>query len=160
MDLNLTPFVWVHTIISLVAIIAGFPVIRDLLQSRADDPWTTTFLVTALATNITGFFLPATQFLPSHAVGILSTILLILAVLARYTFHYAGAWRWIYAAGVTLGQYFLLFVLVAQAFLKVHALQALAPTQSEPPFAIAQGVLLIIFLILLVQAIRHFRPLR
>ncbi|HEV2570874.1 hypothetical protein [Methylocella sp. CPCC 101449] len=158
MDLNFTLSVWIHTILSLVAIVAGFPVVRDLLHSRADGPWTMTFLVTALATNITGFFLPASQFLPSHAVGILSTILLIVAILARYAFDFSGVWRWVYVIGMTLGQYFLLFVLVAQLFLKVHALKALAPTQSEPPFAIAQIALLIIFIALLIQAIRRFHP--
>lgn len=158
MDLNLAPSVWFHTVISLVAIIAGFPVVRDLLRSRADGTWTAIFLVTALVTNITGFFLPATQLLPSHIVGIISTLLLIAAILGRYVFQYAGPWRWIYAVGMTLGQYFLLFVLIAQLFLKVRALQALAPTQSEPPFAIAQGILLLIFIYVIVQAARHFHP--
>ncbi|MDB5531816.1 MAG: hypothetical protein JWO28_131 [Hyphomicrobiales bacterium] len=158
MTLDLTAFGWFHSIISLVAIIAGIVVVKDLLASKADGPWSLLYFVTAVATSVTGFGFPFTQFLPSHGVGVLSLIILIAAILARYVFHYAGPWRWIYAVGVTLGEYFLVFVLIAQAFSKVNALHALAPTQSEPPFAVAQLILLAIFVVLTIAAVRKFRP--
>lgn len=158
MTLDLTAFGWFHSIISLVAIAAGIVVVRDLMASKADGPWSLLYFLTAIATSVTGFGFPFTAFLPSHGVGILSLIILIAAVLARYVFNYAGPWRWIYAAGVTLGEYFLVFVLIAQAFAKVNTLRALAPTQSEPPFAIAQLILLAIFVVLTIMAVRRFRP--
>jgi uncharacterized phage infection (PIP) family protein YhgE len=158
MTLDLTAFGWFHSIISLVAIVAGIVVVKDLLASKADGPWSLLYFITAIATSVTGFGFPFIKFMPSHGVGILSLILLIAAVLARYVFNYAGFWRWIYAVGVTLGEYFLVFVLIAQAFMKVNALRALAPTQSEPPFAIAQLILLAIFVILTIAAVRKFRP--
>jgi len=158
MTLDLTAFGWFHSIISLVAIVAGIVVVRDLLASKADGPWSLLYFITAIATSVTGFGFPFTKFLPSHGVGILSLIILFAAVLGRYVFNYAGAWRWIYAVGVTLGEFFLIFVLIAQAFAKVNALHALAPTQSEPPFAIAQGILLVIFVVLTIMAVRRFRP--
>jgi hypothetical protein len=163
MTLDLTAFGWFHSIISLVAIVAGIVVVRDLLASKADGPkpdgsWSLLYFVTAIATSVTGFGFPFVKFLPSHGVAILSLILLIAAVLARYVFNYAGPWRWIYAVGVTLGEYFLVFVLIAQAFMKVNALHALAPTQTEPPFAIAQLILLAIFVVLTISAVRKFRP--
>jgi hypothetical protein len=158
MTLDLTAFGWFHSIISLVAIVAGIVVVRDLLASKADGPWSLLYFITAIATSVTGFGFPFTKFLPSHGVGILSLILLFAAVLARYVFNYAGSWRWIYAVGVTLGEYFLVFVLIAQAFMKVNALHTLAPTQTEPPFAIAQLILLAIFVVLTIAAVRKFRP--
>jgi hypothetical protein len=158
MTLDLTAFGWFHSIISLVAIVAGIVVVKDLLASKADGSWSLLYFVTAIATSVTAFGFPFTKFLPSHGVAILSLVLLIAAVLARYVFNYAGAWRWIYAVGVTLGEYFLVFVLIAQAFAKVNALHALAPTQSEPPFAIAQLILLAIFVVLTIAAVRKFRP--
>jgi hypothetical protein len=158
MTLDLTAFGWFHSIISLLAIVAGIVVVKDLLASKADKSWSLLYFITAIATSVTGFGFPFTKFLPSHGVGILSLILLFAAVLARYVFNYAGSWRWIYAVGVTLGEYFLVFVLIAQAFMKVNALHTLAPTQTEPPFAIAQLILLAIFVVLTIAAVRKFRP--
>ena len=89
-------------------------------------------------------------------VGIISLVLLVAVIVAYYVFHLAGAWRWIYAVGQVLTLYFLVFVLVAQFFKKVPALTALAPTLSEPPFAIAQTVVLVIFAWLTYSAARTF----
>jgi hypothetical protein len=49
-------------------------------------------------------------------------------------------------------------VLVAQGFMKVPALHELAPTGSEPPFAIVQGIVLLIFIALGIWAAIKFRP--
>jgi hypothetical protein len=132
---------WFHTILSLLAIIAGFVVVRD----------------TAALTSVTGFGFTA-PFGPSHVVGIVSLVLLAGSTLALHVFHLAGPWRWMYAIPQTPAQFLLLFVLVAQGFKKVSALAAIAPTQSEPPFAAAEGVVLAIFLALAVAAAAHFRP--
>ena len=148
---------WFHTALSIVALIAGVVVMKDLLQSRAPGGWTQLFLITAIATSVTGFFFPFTSFGPSHWVGVLSLIVLALALAASRGFHYGGPWRRIYAASLVVTQYFLVFVLIAQLFMKVPALHALAPTLGEPPFAIAQTIALVAFAALTIAAARAFR---
>jgi hypothetical protein len=150
-------FTWFHTILSLLAIIAGFVVVGDLFASRTARVWTGFFIATAALTSATGFGFTA-PFGPSHVVGIFSLVLLAGSTLALYVFHLAGPWRWIYAITQTLAQFLLLFVLVAQGFKKVPALAAIAPTQSEPPFAAVEGVVFAIFLALAVAAAVRFRP--
>src|SRR5262245_49581127 len=124
-----TAFTWFHTILSLVAIVAGFVVVPDLLASRTLPAWTGIYIATAVLTSVTGFGFTA-PFGPAHVVGIISLVLLAGAIIALYGFHLAGPWRWIYAVAQTLAQYFLVFVLVAQIFRKVPALHALAPTEA------------------------------
>jgi hypothetical protein len=150
-------FTWFHTILSLLAIIAGFVVVRDLFASRTPPVWTGFYIATAALTSATGFGFTA-PFGPSHVVGIISLALLAGSTLALYVFHLAGPWRWMYAITQTLAQFLLVFVLVAQVFKKVPVLAAIAPTQSEPPFAAAEGVVLAIFLALAVAAAMRFRP--
>jgi len=152
-----TAFTWLHTILSLIAIMTGFVVVRDLFASRVSPAWTGIYIATAVLTSATGFGFTA-PFGPSHVVGIISLALLAGSMLALYAFHLAGPWRWIYAVTQTLAQFYLLFVLVAQAFKKVPALATLAPTQSEPPFAASEGVVLAIFLALAIGAAMRFRP--
>lgn len=158
MFLGLSTFTWVHTLLSLVGIASGLVVVKGLLSSRRLDGWTALFLASAVATSVSGFFLPADRFLPSHGVGVISLVVLVIAILARYGLHLAGAWRLIYAVGAVLALYFLVFVGVAQLFAKVPALHALAPTQAEPPFAIAEGVVLVVFVVLTIVAAIKFRP--
>jgi hypothetical protein len=158
MFLGFSTFTWVHTILSLVAIVAGCVVVRELFASRTPGTWTTVYISTAVLTSVTGFGFPFTTFLPSHGVGVISLVILAGAIAAYYVFHLAGPWRWIYAATQSLALFFLVFVLIAQLFLKVPALTALAPTQAEPPFAIAQGVNLLLFAVITIAAMIKFRP--
>jgi hypothetical protein len=155
-----TPFMAIHTILSLVAILAGIGVMAMLLNNRKPNIGTLVFLIAAIATSVTGFFFPFTKFLPSHGVGVICLVLFVPALLAQYVYNFAGAWRWIYAISMAANVYFLLFVLITQLFLKVPALHALAPNapdNPEPPFAIAQGILLVIFVWLIWRAARSFR---
>lgn len=151
-------FTLFHVAISLVGIFTGFGVTLGLLQSRRMDATTAIFLVTTAATSVTGFLFPVHHVMPSHIVGIISVVVLTLAAYARYQRGLAGAWRWIYASGAVFSFYLNFFVLIAQAFAKIPALKALAPTQSEPPFAIVQGVVLIAFAVVGVMATVRFRP--
>jgi len=73
-------------------------------------------------------------------------------------FHLRGAWRSVYVIMAMLALYFNCFVLVVQLFEKVPSLHALAPTQKEPPFGIAQLAVLLIFIVLTVLGVRKFRP--
>jgi hypothetical protein len=157
MILGFTPFTWFHTILSLMALVAGFVVVRELYASRTPPAWTATYIASAVLTDITGFGF-SFPFGASHVVGLVSLAVLVPVIAAYYAFGLAGPWRWIYAAGQAITLYFLVFVLVAQFFKKVPALTALAPTLSEPPFAIAQTVVLAVFGWLTWSAARTFRP--
>jgi len=158
MILDFSAFTWFHVILSLIALISGLMLIPPLLKGESAAGLTSVYLASSVATDVTGFFFPFTKFMPSHGVGLLSLMLMAVAVIARYVFHYAGAWRWLYAVCMMLSIYFLAFVTVVQAFMKVLALQALAPTQSEPPFAITQLVVLVIFAALTIATAIKFRP--
>ncbi len=151
-----TTFVGFHTWLSLIAIVAGFPVTAGLLHGHTRPGWTGVFLSTAFATSATGFGFPFNGVLPSHIVGAIHIVLVAIAAFALYGRRLEGGWRRAYAITVVLAFWLLIFVLVAQLFGKVPALRALAPTQSEPPFAIAQGVVLVIFGVLTWKAARRF----
>lgn len=155
----LSTLTWVHTILSLVALATGIVVLRHLLGATMSESWTTAYLTTAIATSVTGFAFPFERFGPSHWVGVASLIVFAVAILARYGLHLAGVWRVAYAVSIVLGVYFLVFVSIAQAFMKVPALHALAPTLSEPAFVLAQVVALLLFGALAVGASLSFRPL-
>ena len=148
----------VHVLLSLVGIISGFVVLVGMFDSRRLESWTALFLITTVMTSVTGFLFPFTKLLPSHIFGIISLAVLAIAAAARYSFRLKDSWRWIYVATALFALYLNTFVLVVQAFLKVPALQALAPTQAEPPFAIAQGVVLVFFLYVGVRAAMRYRP--
>lgn len=157
MIVSLATLTFVHTALSLVAILAGLFVVADVFAGRYRRGWTSLFLVTAIATSVTGFAFPFTGILPSHVTGIVALIVLAAVLLAGYGFHYSGAWRWIYAVGMVISVYLLVFVGVVQAFLKIPALKSLAPTGSELPFVLAQGATLILFIGLSIGAARVFR---
>jgi hypothetical protein len=148
----------VHVVLSLVGILSGLVVLYRLLLGGDSGVWTALFLLTTILTSLTGFPLPPFGFDPPRAVGVLSLILLLGAVVAYYAFHLAGIWRLIYVGCAVAALYLNVFVLVAQGFLKVPFLHDLAPTGSEPPFAITQGIVLLVFIVLGVLAGRRFRP--
>ncbi len=158
LGLSTHAFTLVHVAISLIAIVAGIVVARDMLTNKTDPAWTGLFLIMTIATSVTGFFFPLKSFGPPQVIGALSLAILAVALLANYSFHLAGRWRAAYVVTALLAFYFNVFVAVVQSFQKIPALQALAPTQSEPPFAVAQGIVLVLFVALGFFALRRFRP--
>ena len=146
-----------HVVLSLVGMGAGSVVLSGLLHGRERTRWTALFLATTAATSVTGFALPADHLLPSHVVGIVSLVVLVVAILARYGLGLRRAWRPIYVVGAALALYLNVLVGVAQAFMKISALHALAPTQTEPPFLIAQGAVLGLFVIFTIVATKRAR---
>ncbi len=156
LGMSIPTFTLVHTVLSLIGILAGLVVLFGMFGSNRLPGWTAVFLATTVLTCVTGFFFPRDQILPSHIVGIVTLVVLAIAIVALYVYRLAGSWRWIYVASAVLALYLNVFVGVVQAFLKVPFLNALAPTQSEPPFAIAQGVALVIFVVLGILAVRSF----
>ena len=148
----------IHTLISLIAIFTGLVVLLGMLGGKRLDGWTKWFLITAVATTVTGFFFPFHGFTPAIGLGIISLPFLAITIFARYPKHLAGAWRWIYAIGAVICLYFNLFVLVVQLFEKVPALHAMAPTQTESPFKLTQVCVLVVSAVLALIAVIRFHP--
>ena len=164
LGMSLSTFVAVHVIISLVGIVAGLVVMFGLLGSKSMPGLTAIVLLFTILTSATGFLIPpllSEKLLPSHIVGALSLVLLAIACIALYGMKLSGAWRWIYAVTALLSLYLNVFVLVIQSFLKVPALTALAPGNppSGPVFAVAQGIVLVFFILMIIGAVRRFRPM-
>lgn len=159
MIFGMAPFTLFHVILSLIGIVTGLVVLAGLIGSESKPGWTLVFLITTVATSVTGFLFPFGGFTPAIGVGIISMIFLITAIIALYFYRLAGAWRWVYVASAVVSLYLNVFVLVAQSFQKIPALNALAPTGSEPPFAIAQGIVLVLFIMAGFLSLRRFHPL-
>jgi hypothetical protein len=153
---GLTMFTLLHVVLSLVGIFAGFVVAGGLVAGKRLDGWTGVFLVTTVATSVTGFGFPFVTFLASHAVGIISLVVLAVVIVARYAKHLAGAWRRIYVAGTVLALYLNVFVLIVQLFRRLPALIVSAPKQEEPPFLLTQLLVLALFAWLGRAAVKGF----
>lgn len=150
-------YTFIHVVISLVGILSGFVVMFGLLASKRLDGWTAIFLATTVLTSVTGYGFPTTHLLPSQVVGAISLVVLTIAIVARYGRHLAGGWRKTYVITAMIALYLNVFVLIVQTFLKVPAIKALAPTQHEPPFLIAQVGVMAIFVVLTTVAAIRFR---
>jgi hypothetical protein len=148
----------IHVILSLIGILSGFVVLYGLLTGMSFSAWTAVFLATTILTSVTGFPLPPFGFDPPRAVGVISLVLLALAVAALYAFRLAGPWRWIYVGSAVAALYLNVFVAVAQAFQKLPFLHAMAPTQSEPPFLVSQLAVLAAFVALGGASAIRFHP--
>jgi hypothetical protein len=158
MSTGLVIFTLIHTAISLVGIASGLVVCVGLLTAKRLDGWTAVFLAGTVATSVTGFMFPFHGFLPSHAFGIVSLLILAISLFARYRRRLIGFWRPTYIITAMFVLYLNVFVLVFQLFLKVPAIHALAPNQNERPFQMSQLAVLIVFVILTLLAIFRFRP--
>jgi hypothetical protein len=157
LGMSLSTFTLVHVLISLVGIGSGLLVAYGMLLGKRFDGATMIFLITTVLTSVTGFLFPFERLLPSHIFGIISLPVLALAIYARYARRLAGAWRAIYVVSAVLALYLNVFVLVAQIFLKVPAAHALAPAGKEPPFLVVQLIVLAIFIVLGVFAVKKSR---
>jgi hypothetical protein len=157
LGMTLSTFTIVHVLLSLIGIGSGLLVVYGLLLGRRFDGATAIFLATTVLTSLTGFLFPFERLLPSHILGIISLVVLAIAILARYVRHLAGAWRSTYAVSAVLALYLNVFVLVAQIFMKVPAAHALAPTQKEPPFFVAQLLVMAVFVVFGIFAVKKFR---
>ena len=160
LGMSLATFTLVHVLISLIGIGSGLVVMYGLLKGKPLNGIAAIFLISTVLTSVTGFFFPVQHLLPSHKVGILSLIILTVTLAARYLFRMAGAWRRLYVIGASVALYLNIFVLVVQLFEKVPALKALAPTQKEPPFLVAQVFVLLLFAVLTIFATIRFHPER
>ncbi|MGA9967647.1 MAG: hypothetical protein WBQ10_20790 [Terriglobales bacterium] len=162
LGMSTATYTFLHVLISLIGIGSGSVVMFGFITGKRLDNLTAVFLTTTALTSISGFGFPFDHLLPSHILGIISLVVLAIAIPARYLFHLAGSWRWIYVVGASMALYLNVFVLIAQLFMKVPTLKASAPTQSEPPFLVAQLLVLLIFVGLTILAAKrfHLQPAR
>jgi hypothetical protein len=151
-------FTALHSAITFVAIGTGLIVLGGMLSARRLPILTAVFLATTVLTSITGFMFPLKTIGPPHIVGAISLVVLAVALVALYVYRLAGKWRWIYVATAVLSLYLNVFVGVVQSFQKLAFFTPLAPTQSEPPFLIAQVVVLAAFVIFGLVAVKRFHP--
>jgi hypothetical protein len=158
LGMSTATYTLLHVIISLVGIGSGLIVMYGFLRGKRWDGLNAIFLIMTVLTSVSGFGFPFEHLLPSHRVGIISLVVLAVAIPARYLFHMAGAWRKVYVISAAIALYLNCFVLVVQSFLKQPTLHALAPQGKEPPFLIAQIVVMIIFAVLTISAVKRFHP--
>jgi len=157
LGMSLSLYTQVHVIISLIAIASGLLVAIGMIMARSSSSMTALFLFTTILTSVTGFFFPFHGVTPGIVVGVLSLVVLLLAVIARYGKHLAGGWRGTYVITAMFALYLNIFVLVAQCFEHIPSFHVLAPTGTEPPFKIAQGIVLVVFVVLTIAANKKFR---
>jgi hypothetical protein len=150
-----------HLALCVVALLAGALVLIALCGGRRRPTWEAVLLSSTALISLTGFALPSPPGTPTpdpaRILGVVELVVVIIAALALYAGHLARAWRSIYVATMVLAVYFNVFVLVVQAFQKIGFLHALAPTGKEPPFLIAQAVLLVLSVAIGVIAVRAYR---
>ena len=158
LGMSLRTFTLIHVLISLVAIASGIVVVYGLLTNHRFERLTAVFLVMTGLTSLTGFLFPFTSATPAIKLGIISLGVLAIAVVTRYLLHLT--WRKTFVIATCMALYFNVFVFVVQSFEKVPSLRAIAPTQKEPPFAVAQGFVLLLFMVLTTFAVKRFRPAR
>jgi hypothetical protein len=158
LGMSIKAFTQLHTIISLLGIISGFVVLIGMARSQRLEGWTGVFLASTVLTSVTGFMFPFNELLPSHIFGVISLVVLAVAIVALYIYRLEARWRVVYIVSALLALYLNVFVGVVQSFQKLAPLQPLAPTQSEPPFLVAQLVLLAAFLALGYWLIKTFHP--
>jgi len=156
--MGMPPLVFIHVVISLVAIAAGFIVLFAMYANNRLNSWTSFFLWTTFLTSATGYILPAHKLLPSHILGAISIVVLAIAFYARSSKKMIGGWLKTFVITAMIAQWLNVFVLVAQIFMKVPAAHALAPTGSEPPFLIAQVTVMVVMIILTIVAVKKFHP--
>jgi hypothetical protein len=159
LGMSIPAFTLLHVIISLIAIGSGLIAVGGMFASQRLPSTTALFLLTTILTSVTGFLFPIHGFTPALGVGIVSCAILIITLFGYYRKNLTGSWRWIYVITAIAVLYLNVFVVVVQSFIKVAALNALAPTQSEPPFVITQVAVMAIFILIGIIAAVKFRPI-
>lgn len=157
MIFGITTFTLIHTLLSVIGIFAGLVLAGGWISGKQLEGWSALFLVTTIITNVSGFGFPFVTLLPGHIIGALSLVILALVLVARYVKHLAGGWRRTYVIGSMVALYFNAFILVVQLFKRIPGLIAAAPTQKEPPFAITQVIVLLLFVWLGREAVKGMR---
>ena len=156
LGMSTAAFTMLHVLISLVGIFSGLVVALGMCRGARLPGWTALFLRTTILTSATGFLFHSASFGPPHVIGVISLVVLAVALVALYGNHLIGRARWLYVAAAILALYLNVFVGVVQAFQKIPFLHALAPTQQSAPFVVAQVLVLGFFVAVSVAALKHF----
>lgn len=156
--MSLHTYTVIHVTVSLIGIGSGLVVMYGLLANKRLDSWTALFLSTTVLTSVTGFGFPFNGVTPAGRLGVISLVVLGVAIIGRYARRLAGGWRATYVLCAAIALYLNVFVLVVQSFEKIPALKAAAPTQKEAPFAVTQLAVLVIFVGLTILAAKRFHP--
>jgi len=157
LGLSLSTFTLLHVVISLIGLLAGAIVLLAMVGDKRSEGWTLLFLVATAITGATGYLFPERSAL-AERIGAVTLVALATAIVALYIGRLAGFWRPLYIIGAAVALYTNVFVAVAQAFVKVPFLHPLAPTLSEPPFMVAQVVVLVAIIVLVFLAVKRFHP--
>lgn len=158
LGMSIETFTFIHVVISLVGIMTGFVVVGLMLQSAPIAGWNAFFLISTILTSVTGYFFPIKGLTPAHIVGAISLVALAVALHAIYVKKLAGRWRVVYVGTAIFALYLNVFVAIVQSFQKFRYLNMFAPTGSEPPFAVTQLLVLILFIIAGIAAARRYHP--
>ena len=159
LGMSLETFTFVHVVISLVGIMTGIIVVAVMLQNGPIAGWNGFFLTTTILTSVTGFFFPVKGLLPSHIVGIISLVVLAIALFAYYSRHLMGPWSAVYVVCAVTARWLNVFVGIVQSFGKFAYLHNFAPNGSEPAFVVTQAAVLILFVLLGIVAVRRYHPI-
>jgi len=151
LGMTLPAFTQVHVALSLIGILAGIVVVLGMIRNMRLNRITALFLIATVLTSVTGFFFPYHGVTPGIILGILSLIALLIAVLARHSFHMLGPWRSVYVVSSVVALFFNVFVLIVQTFLKTPALKGHSPT-------VVQVIALLLFIVLGYLAVKKFHP--
>jgi hypothetical protein len=139
----------VHILVSLVAIVAGIGVCRDMLKGRLRGIWTKPFYGMILLTLLTSFLFPITGMTPGLAIAILGMVIFVPLAVTLLRPVFRTVWgRSAFVVGTLALFYFDCLVLVVQAFQKIPLLHAVAPTGQEVPVIVCQILVLSAFLYL------------
>lgn len=155
LGLSLAAFTKLHVAISLIGIASGLWFLFGLLGGRWRGGTNALFLATTILTTLTGFLLPFSTITPAVLFGIISTIVLVVALVALYGFRLVGRWRSIYLVSTLFALYLNIFVLIVQSFQKIGFLNRFAPTGTEPTFFTVQGIALALFFTVAVRAVQR-----
>src|SRR5690242_1166938 len=158
LGMSVSTFTLVHVILSLIGIAAGIVVLFAMWAGNRIPGITAVFLIATILTSVTGFFFHSTAFGPPHVVGVISLVVLLFSLIGLYVYRLAGYWRWIYVSSAIFALYLNTFVGVVQAFQKIPFLNQFAPQGNEPPFAVAQGLVLVLFALAGWRAVKKFHP--
>lgn len=151
MLIDLTLLTTVHTALSFIALALGFAAVSSLMSDGMPRVWITVFLAVSALVTVTGFLFPFVSLTPALLTGIVASVVLALTFVARFIGGYAGMWRIVYAAGIVINAWLMVFVSIAQVFTKTPALGL------GPAFGVTQLAALVIFAYIGLRAVKPFK---
>jgi hypothetical protein len=148
----MSTFTLIHVVISLIGILSGLVVVYGFLTGKRLAAWNAVFLLFTILTSVTGFFFPFHGMTPGIMVGVISLVVLAVAVVA-----WRKKWATTYIVTAMVAEFFNVLVLIVQSFQKVPVLHALAPKGTEPITTVVKVAALVLFVVVGWVAVRRGR---